>query len=82
LGKKHGVIRFLVENIVCTGCAEDMENIMLAMDGVDGATIDYGSGIFSIQYDPEELEAKTIIKKVQSLGFKTQILSGQEHINI
>ena len=82
LGKKFAVIRFLVENIACTGCAEDMENIMLAMDGVDGATIDSGSGIFSIQYDPEELVAKTIIKKVQSLGFKTQILPDKGHINI
>jgi copper chaperone CopZ len=82
LGKKYALIRFLVENIACTGCGEDMENIMLAMDGVDGATIDYGSGIFSIQYDPEELVAKTIIKKVQSLGFKTQILPDKEHINI
>jgi len=75
--KKRPVsIRFLVENIVCTGCAEDMENILLAMDGVDDATVDYGSGIFSVRYNPEEIEAKTITKKVQNLGFKTQILTG------
>jgi len=73
--KKPVAIRFQIENIVCTGCIEDMENILLAMDGVDEASIDYGSGIFSIQYDPKEIKLETIKKKVQNLGFKTQILS-------
>ena len=80
MGKKYAVIRFLVENIVCTGCAEDMENILFAMDGVDEATIDYGSGVFSIHYDPEKIEAESITKKVQNLGFKTKILTGLGHI--
>jgi copper chaperone CopZ len=75
MGKKPAAIRFFVENITCTGCAEDMENILFAMDGVDAATMDYGSGVFSIQYDPEIITAITIIKKVQNLGFKTQILT-------
>jgi copper chaperone CopZ len=74
--KKPITIRFLVENIACTGCAEDMENILLEMDGVVEATIDYTSGIFSIQYDPGVIEEKTLTKKVQNFGFKTQILSG------
>jgi len=73
--KKLASIYFRVENIVCTGCAEDMENILLAMDGVEEAIIDYASGVFSIQYDPGVIEAKTVTKKVQSLGFKTQIIT-------
>ena len=74
--KKHDEIRFLVENLVCTGCAEDMENILFAMDGVVEATVDYGSGIFSIQYDAGEITRETIINKVQNFGFKTKILAG------
>ena len=69
-------IKFLVEDIVCTGCAMDMENIMLDMDGVEDASIDYASGIFSITFDNGEIEAGTIIKKVKNLGFKTKIIAG------
>ena len=70
-------IKFLVEGIVCTGCAMDMENIMLDMDGVEEASVNFKDGIFSITYDPDEIEAKTITKKVKNLGFKTKILIGR-----
>lgn len=75
--KKLGEISFLVEGIVCTGCAMDMENILLGMDGVEEASIHYATGVFSIQYDQDEIAAKTIIKKVENLGYKTKILTGQ-----
>jgi copper chaperone CopZ len=70
-------IKFFVEGIVCTGCAMDMENIMLDMDGVDGASVNFADGVFSITYDPAEIEVETIIKKVKNLGFKTKILVQQ-----
>ena len=66
-------IKFLVEGITCTGCAMDMENIMLDMDGVEEATVNYSDGVFVIQYDPGEIEEKNIIKKVKTLGFKTKL---------
>lgn len=69
------VIKYLVDGIVCTGCALDMENIMLDMEGVVRATVSFGDGVFSITYDPVEIDAKTITKKVKSLGFKTKILT-------
>jgi copper chaperone CopZ len=68
-------IKFLVEGIVCTGCAMDMENIMLNMDGVDEASVNFNDGVFSITYDPGEIEVKSIINKVKNLGFKTKILA-------
>ena len=68
-------IVFLVEGIVCTGCAMDMENIMLDMDGVEEASINFADGVFSITYNPDEVEVDTIIKKVKNLGFKTKILA-------
>ena len=69
-------IKFLVEGIVCTGCAMDMENIMLDMDGVEEASVNFSDGVFSITYDPVEIEAKTIVQKVKNLGFKSKILAG------
>ena len=68
-------IKFLIGGITCTGCAMDMENIMLDMDGVEEAAVNYADGVFTIQYDPGEIEAKDIIKKVKNLGFKTKLLT-------
>ncbi|MDX1776212.1 MAG: heavy metal-associated domain-containing protein [Desulfobulbales bacterium] len=68
-------IQFLIEGIVCTGCAMDMENIMLDLEGVEDASVDFASGEFSIQYNPEEIDVQNIINKVKNLGFKTKILT-------
>jgi copper chaperone CopZ len=59
--KKLIEIKFLIEDITCTGCAMDMENILLDLNGVEEA-----SG---------EIEEKSIIKKVKNLGFKTKLLT-------
>ena len=50
---------------------------MLEMDGVEEATVNFKDGIFSITYDPGEIEVKNIIKKVKNLGFKTKIFTEQ-----
>ena len=69
-------ISFFIEGIACTGCALDMENILLAMDGVEEASVNFADSVFSITYDPDEIALKTIINKVKTLGFHTKILSG------
>ena len=71
---KSVTIRFLIEGITCTGCVEDMENILLGMQGVKEAALNYGDGVFTIRYKPVEVEAKTIVKKVENLGFKSKLL--------
>lgn len=75
MGEIMAEITFLVEGIVCTGCAMDMETVLLDMDGVEDASVDFANGEFSIQYDPDEIDVQTIIKKVKNLGFKTKILT-------
>ena len=73
--KKLIEVKFLIEDITCTGCAMDMENILLDLNGVEEASLNYGAGEFTIQYDPGEIEEKSIIKKVKNLGFKTKLLT-------
>ena len=77
VGKKIIEISFLVEGITCTGCAMDMENILLDINGVEAASLNYADGVFTIQYDSGEIEAETIIKKVGNLGFNTKLLPQQ-----
>ncbi len=73
--KKLIEIKFLFEDITCTGCAMDMENILLDLDGVEEASLNYADGKFTILYDPGETEAQNIIKKVENLGFKNKLLT-------
>ena len=68
-------IKYFVEGIVCTGCAMDMENVLLEMEGVEEASVNFKDGVFSITYNPTEIDLKTITKKVKNLGFKTKILT-------
>ena len=75
--KKFLEIKFLIENITCPGCAMDMENILLDLNGVEAVTLNYAHGVFTIQYDPGEIETETIIKKVENLGFNTKFLTEQ-----
>ena len=72
--KKFIEIAFLIEDITCTGCAMDMENILLDLNGVEAASLNYADGEFTIQYNSGEIEAETIIKKVENLGFNSKLL--------
>ena len=67
-----------VEGIICTGCAMDMENIMLNTDGIEDAAVNYAEGIFTIHYDANETDAQKVFDKVKKLGFKTKILSPKQ----
>jgi copper chaperone CopZ len=69
-------IIFEVEGIVCTGCATDMENVMLNIDGIEEASVNYADGTFMIKYNAAEIDAKNVFERVKILGFKTKVLSG------
>ena len=75
--KKLIEIKFLIEDITCTGCGMDMENILLDLNGVEEASLNYAAGEFTLQYDPGEIEVENIIKKVKNLGFKTKLLAAK-----
>lgn len=66
---------FEVEGIICTGCAMDMENVMLNTDGIEEAAVNYADGIFTIKYNADETDAQNVFEKVKKLGFKTKIIS-------
>jgi copper chaperone CopZ len=69
-------IIFEVEGIICTGCAMDMENVMLNTDGIEEASVNYAEGTFTISYDADEIDAQNVFERVKKLGFKTNVLPG------
>lgn len=61
--------------ISCSGCAMDMENILLDTDGVDEAEVKFAEGLVTIDYDPDIIDEKELFVKVRKLGFQTRIVS-------
>lgn len=71
-------INLLVEGIVCTGCATDMETVMNDMDGVIETSVNYQQGIITVLFNPSEISENAVISKVKSFNFKTTVLPGNE----
>lgn len=67
-------IKFQLEGITCTGCAEDMENILRDKDGVLDVSVNYADGRINIEYDPGVTDDKELFEAVSKLGFKTKIM--------
>lgn len=54
--------------ITCGGCALDMENILLAEDGIQKVSASYAKGILTIEYDPEEIEEGEVLRLVEKFN--------------
>lgn len=62
-----------VDGIVCSGCATDMETVLLDTDGIIDVMVSYTDGTVAIVYDQTEISQETIIAKVNGFGMKTQL---------
>ena len=69
-------IKFQLEEITCTGCAEDMENILRDKDGILDVSVNYADGTVHIEYDSGVTGQKNLFSAVSKLGFKTKIIPG------
>ena len=65
-------IKFQVEGITCSGCAMDMENILLDTDGVEDASVNFTDGIIAITFNPGVIDEKNLTTRVRKLGFKIE----------
>jgi len=66
-------IKFQLQGITCSGCAEDMENILLDKDGVADVSVNYSDGTVLIEYEPDAVNEEELYTAVKRLGFKTHI---------
>ena len=69
-GKK---ILLAAEGIVCSGCAEDMENVMRDMDGILDVAVSYAKGTIAITFDPEEIAEADILATMKRFGLNVRI---------
>jgi Cu+-exporting ATPase len=68
-------MRLKAEGIVCTGCAEDMENILLDKEGIEEATVSFIDDFIEVKYDEDVIDRKNVFIAVRKLGFPVRIIS-------
>lgn len=67
-------ITLAIAGIQCSGCAMDVENILLDMDGIADVKVSITKNTIKIHYDPNEIEIKHIVERIRKLGLKTRPL--------
>jgi Cu+-exporting ATPase len=68
-------MRLKADGIVCTGCAEDMENILLDKDGIVEASVSFIDDYIHVKYDADIIDRKNVFIAVRKLGFPVTIIS-------
>lgn len=77
LGAHGHEISFLVEGIRCSSCVWLNEKILLALDGVLDARINYGTHRARVRFDPEQISPEDIFKRVAQLGYRPRPLTAR-----
>ena len=68
-------IKLKVEEIPCTGCAEDMETVLRDQDGILDVKIQYADDIVEIKYDTEEIERQAVIRAAMRIANIDKVIS-------
>ena len=68
-------IKLKVDDIVCTGCAEDMETVLLNRDGIVDASVSFADDTIAIEYETDEIERDEVIKAAQGIANLSGVIS-------
>jgi len=68
-------MKLQAEDIVCSGCAEDMERLLGEEEGIVDAAVDYSKGTVHVTYDESLIDGKRVFERVRRLGFPVKIVS-------
>ncbi|WP_455217379.1 heavy-metal-associated domain-containing protein [Kaarinaea lacus] len=70
-------IKLKVDDIVCTGCAEDMETVLLNHDGILEANVSFVDDLIDIEYDTDEIDRDAVIKAARGVANLGGVISEQ-----
>jgi copper chaperone CopZ len=70
-----------VENIPCSGCAEDMARVLRETEGVLEASVNVSAGSIRVGYDEDVIDGRKVYLRVRKLGFPARIVSDHPRIN-
>ncbi|MFZ2197681.1 MAG: heavy metal-associated domain-containing protein [Thermodesulfovibrionales bacterium] len=66
---------FKAEDITCSSCATDMENILQETEGIINAAVDFAEETVLVRYNPQKLGRKEVFFAVRKLGYKIKIIA-------
>ncbi|XP_017295637.2 copper-transporting ATPase 2 [Kryptolebias marmoratus] len=66
----HGELDLLVSGVTCASCVRSIESKLASTKGILSASVALATKKAHIQFDPEVLGARDIVRVIQSLGFE------------
>jgi len=59
-----------IEGMHCASCAHTIEKAVKKIDGVEQASVNYGSRLAAVSFDPRKVSQFGILKSIEKLGYK------------
>lgn len=59
-----------VDDIPCAACADDLEKILLEMEGICRVKVEYGERRMEVFYFADVVDDKDILRRVMKVGIK------------
>ncbi|XP_056226126.1 copper-transporting ATPase 2 isoform X1 [Seriola aureovittata] len=69
----HGKLDLSIKGMTCASCVHNIESKLTTTKGILGASVALATQKAQIQFDPEVLGARDIIKIIQSLGYEASL---------
>ncbi|KAL7370037.1 hypothetical protein ABVT39_017057 [Epinephelus coioides] len=70
----HGKLDLTITGMTCASCVHNIESKLTSTKGIQGASVALATKKAQIQFDPEVLGPRDIIKIIQSLGFEASLV--------
>lgn len=68
-------IHLHIEGMTCPHCAHNVERALLAVDGVQAATVDLEEKEAVVQYDSNVAELSTLLTAITEVGYQAHIMA-------
>uniref|UniRef100_A0A8C2WUB3 Copper-transporting ATPase 2 n=1 Tax=Cyclopterus lumpus TaxID=8103 RepID=A0A8C2WUB3_CYCLU len=78
----HGKLDLTITGMTCASCVHSIESKLTATKGILGAAVALATNKAQIQFDPEVLGGRDIVKIIQSLGFEASLLKASFKNNL
>ncbi len=67
-------MRFQAEDLTCSSCAGDMENILQETEGILDASVNFADETVYVRYNSTILDRKQVFSAVRKLGYSVRII--------
>ncbi|MEX2141921.1 MAG: heavy-metal-associated domain-containing protein [Pirellulales bacterium] len=65
--------QFHLDGIHCDGCATSIKQVLASTAGVRNADVSFHGKTVTIDFDDQTVQQKTLVKKVQDLGYAVTV---------